>query len=878
MSLWRQLTRGLRTLISSTAADRDVIDEVQDYLDQASAAHMARGLSPDDALRAARLELGSVTSVTQQVREYGWEHAVGTFLADLRYGARRLRAAPAFTAITVLTLALGIGATTAIFSALKPILLEPLPYPEAHRITMIWEGGRDGLRADGTFGMYRGLVERARSFEEIAVFKPWQPTLTGRDQPERFDGQRVSASYFQVLGVSPILGRPFEASDDQVNGPNVIVLSDALWQRRFGSDPSIIGRPITLDGGSYLVVGVMPRDFENVLRPSAELWAPMQYGMTQGRAWGHHLHTVGRLRPGMSLEQATTELNLLGQAVLDEQHPATYRGGVEFLTTSLQDDVTHDVKPTLLISFGAVILVLVIACVNVTNLLLARAVSRRDEFTLRAALGASRRRLIRQVLTESLLLAVLGGVAGAAVALLGVRALVALSPPNLPRAGAISIDTTVFAFGLGIVTLIGLAIGAIPALRTARSDANTSVPQTTPRTTRRQHGMRSVLVVAEVSLALVLLVSSGLLWRSLEHLFAVRVGFDSTDLLTLHVQTSGSLKDPATRLRFFAQSLEAARNVPGVMTAALTSQLPMSGDVDLYGVHFDPPPPDDPGEVQGSFRYSVSPGYIETMRIPLLRGRLFDERDREGGPRVALISESMARRRLPGRDAIGQRLRIGPADGPLYTVVGVVGDVKQMSLALNESEAVYTTEAQWRFADAAMSLVVRTHGDAAALVPALRQAIWSVDKDQPIVRVAMMDDLLAGTVAGRRFALILLQAFALTALILAAAGIYGVLAGSVAERTREIGVRSALGASRRSILGLVLREGMLLTGFGIALGLAGALAASQALVTLLFGISPLDPLTYMGVIALMMAVSVIACWTPAWRAVRLDPATTLRAE
>ena len=878
MWFWRHLTRGLRTLTNPAAADRDVVDEVQDYLDQATAAHLARGLSPDDARRAARREFGSVTGAIQQVRECGWEHAVDTFLADLRYGARRLRTAPAFTAITVLTLALGIGATTAIFSALKPILLEPLPYPEAHRITMIWEVGRDGLRADGTFGMYRGLVERARSFEEIAVFKPWQPTLTGRDQPERFDGQRVSASYFHVLGVPPILGRPFEASDDHVNGPNVIVLSDALWQRRFGGDPTIIGRPITLDGSSYLVVGVMPRDFENVLGPSAELWAPMQYGMSQGRAWGHHLRTVGRLRPGVSLEQATTELELLGRAVLDEQHPATYGGGVEFLTTSLQDDVTRDVKPTLLIGFGAVILVLLIACVNVTNLLLARAVYRRDEFTLRAALGAPRRRLIRQLLTESLLLAVLGGVAGFAVALLGVRALVALSPPNLPRAGAISIDTTVFAFGLGIVTLIGLAIGAIPALRTARSDPNTSLPQATPRTTRRQHAMRRALVVAEVSLALVLLVSSGLVWRSLERLFAVRVGFDSTDLLTLQVQTSGSLKDSATMLRFFAQSLEAARNLPGVTTAALTSQVPMSGDLDLYGVRFDPPSPDDPGEVQGSFRYSVSPGYIETMRIPLLRGRLFDDGDREGAPRVALISESMARRRLPGRDAIGQRMRIGPTDGPLYTVVGVVGDVKQMSLALNESEAVYTTEAQWRFADAAMSLVVRTHGDAAVLVPALRQAIWSVDKGQPIVRVAMMNDLLAGTEARRRFALILLQAFALTALILAAAGIYGVLAGSVAERTREIGVRSTLGASRGSILGLVLREGMRLTGCGIALGLAGALAASQALATLLFGTSRLDPLTYMAVIALMVGVSVLACWTPAWRAVRVDPATTLRAE
>jgi putative ABC transport system permease protein len=878
MSLWRQLTRGLRTLTHPTAADQDVVDEVQDYLDQATAAHLARGLSQEDARRAARQELGSPTSVTQQLREYGWEHALETFVTDLRYGARRLRAAPGFTAITVLTLALGIGATTAIFSAVKPILLEPLPYPEAHRIAMIWEVRPDGVRADGTFGMYRGLVERARSFEEMAVFKVWQPTLTGRDQPERLDGQRVSASYFQVLGVSPILGRLFAASDDRVNGPNVIVVSDALWQRRFGGDPTIIGRQITLDGSSHLVVGVMPRDFENVLEPSAELWAPMQYGMSQGRTWGHHLHTVGRLRPEVSLDQAARELNLLGQAVLDEQHPATYRGRVGFLTTSLQDDVTRDVKPTLLISFVAVCLVLVIACVNVTNLLLARAVYRRDEFTLRAALGAPRRRLVRQLLTESVLLAALGGVAGVAVAQLGVRALVALSPPNLPRAGAISLDTIVFAFGLGIVTLIGLAIGAIPALQTARSEPKTSLPQAVPRTTRRQRAMRRALVVAEVSLALMLLVSSGLLWRSLERLFAVRAGFDSTDLLTLQVQTSGSLKDPAAMLRFFTQSLEAVRNVPGVSTAALTSQLPLSGDIDLYGVHFDPPPPDDPGEVQGTFRYSVSPRYIETMRIPLRRGRLFDERDREGAPQVALISESMASRRLPGRDPIGQRLRIGPADGPLYTVVGVVGDVKQRSLALNESEGVYTTEAQWRFADAAMSLVVRTHGDATALVPALRQAIWSVDRDQPIVRVTMMDDLLAGTVAGRRFALILLQAFALTALILAAAGIYGVLAGSVAERSREIGVRSALGASRGSIFGLVLSEGMLLTGFGIALGLAGAFAASQALATLLFGISPLDPLTYMGVIALMTGVSAIACWTPAWRAVRLDPATTLRAE
>jgi putative ABC transport system permease protein len=505
-------------------------------------------------------------------------------------------------------------------------------------------------------------------------------------------------------------------------------------------------------------------------------------------------------------------------------------------------------------------------------------VHRRGEFALRAALGAARSRLIRQMLTESLLLAAVGGAAGIAVALLGVRALLALSPPHLPRVTAITVDTAVFAFGLGITTLIGLAVGVIPAVHAARNAPNAPMPQATGRATGRHRATRSALVVAEISLALVLLVSSGLLWRSLERLFAVRMGFDSTDLLTLQVQTSGSLKDPATMLRFFVQSLEAVRNVPGVTAAALTSQLPLSGDVDLYGVHFDPSVPDDPGEVQGTFRYSVSPGYIETMRIPLLRGRLFDERDREGAPRVALISESTARRRLPGRDAIGQRLRIGPTDGPLYTVVGVVGDVKQMSLALDESGAVYTTEAQWRFADAAMSLVIRAHGNPASLVPAIRQAIWSVDKAQPVVRVAMMDDLIAGTVAVRRFALILVQVFAMVALVLAAAGIYGVLGGSVVERTREIGIRSALGASRGSIIALVVREGMLLTGLGIGIGLVGAIATSQALATMLFGVSRLDPVTYVGVIALMIGVSVIASWTPAWRAVQLDPSSTLRSE
>jgi putative ABC transport system permease protein len=878
VSLWRQLTRGLRGLTHRALADREVADEVQHYLELAAEAHMARGLSRDEALRAARLELGGVTRVNEQVRGYGWENLVETFLADLRYAARRLRATPGFTALTVLTLALGIGATTAIFSAVKPVLFEPLPYPHAGRIMAIWDIGADASRVDGTFGTYVEVGARSRSFDAIAVMKAWQPTLVGTGEPERLDGQRVSWGYFQVLGVPPRLGQDFQLADDRLGGPRVVILSDALWRRRFGGDRAIIGRPITLDDDSYVVIGVMPGGFENVLTPSAELWMPLQYDMSGGNAWGHHLRTVGRLRPGVGPDEARRELGgIAGAPVTEFPRPpwASLEHGL--VVSSLQDDLTRGVKPALLAILGAAALVLVIACVNVTNLLLARGVQRRGEFALRAALGAGHDRLVRQLLTESLLLAALGGAAGMGLAMLGVRALVALSPPDLPRAVAIGVDGVVFAFGFGITTLLGLAVGLTPALQASRDEPHRDLQHGSVRTAGGHRRARSALVVAEVALALILLVGSGLLFRSLERLLAVSPGFDPSGLLTMQVQTSGHrFDDDSTTNRLFSQALETVRRAPGVTAAALTSQLPLSGDVDRYGVHFDPSPADDPGEVLGTFRYAVSAGYIETMGIPLRRGRPLDGRDRAGAPRVALISESMARRRLPGLDPIGRRLRIG--DGPLYTIVGVVGDVKQLSLALTEPDAVYVTTGQWRFADNAMSLVVRGPGGGAGLAPVVRQAIWAVDKDRPIVRVATMDDLVAASGAERRFTLILFEAFALTALALAAAGIYGVLAGSVVERTREIGVRSALGASRGDILALVVRQGMALTGLGVAIGVAGAVGATQAIVAMLFGVSRLDPATYLGVIALLAGVAMTACAVPAWRAARVDPASTLRSE
>jgi predicted permease len=479
-------------------------------------------------------------------------------------------------------------------------------------------------------------------------------------------------------------------------------------------------------------------------------------------------------------------------------------------------------------------------------------------------------------LTESLLLAWLGGVVGVAVAMLGVRALAALSPPGLPRVGAIQVNAAMFAFALGITTLIGLAFGLVPALQTPRNDHSQNLQQGARSISGGHRRTRVALVVAEVALALVLLVSSGLLLRSLERLFAVPAGFDSPRLLAMQLQTVGHRFDQdSAAFRFFEEALEAVRQVPGVTAASLTSQLPLSGDRDEYGAAFEATPT-RPAETYGVFRYAVSAGYVETLHIPLRLGRLLDEHDGPDAPLVALISESLTNGRFRGADPIGQRLRVGPA-GP-YTIVGVVGDVKQMSLALNESDAVYIPATQWRFADRAMSLVVRVRDDAAALAPTIRQAVWSVDKDQPVVRVATMDDLVAASAAERRFALIVFEAFALAALVLAGAGIYGVLAGSVAERTREIGVRSALGASRGSILALVFRQGMMLTGLGVAIGLAGAAAASQVIVTMLFGVSPLDPGTYVGVVALLGAVAALACSVPAWRAAGVDPASTLRAE
>jgi len=878
----------MRVLTNRAEADRDLHDELEHYVELSGAERVAHGSSHAKAQRDAILEVGNMTVAREELRAEGWEHLVATLLGDLHYGLRRLRRDPGFTITTVLILALGIGASTAIFSAVKPVLLESLPYPEANRLAMVSDVLKSGEPLPLTFGSYLELAKRSHSFAFIAPVNGWAPALIDGGKPEPLVGQRVGADYFRALGRAPLIGRDFQQDDDRPHGPHVVIISDALWLRRFSGDREIVGKSIRLGYDQYLVIGVMPRDFENVLAPLAEMWTPLQYDEVfgpQSREWGHHLRAVARMLPGTSIDAARAELNRIARAPVPE-FPRVPWAALDdgLVVTSLQADVTRAIRPVLIAVIIGVLLVLAIVCVNVTNLLLARSVQRRGEFAMRSALGAGRTRIARQLITESVALALLGGIVGMFVAELGVLGIVALSPPGVPRLAAIHLDGTVFAFGFAITTAIGVIVGALPALSSAAREPHGGAKESSARIIGGNRRTRGVLVVAEVALALVLLVSAGLLLKSISRVFAVRLGFDSSHLLTMQLQETGpQYQDDSTRTAqvdsarywLYTAALDAVRQQPGVKDAAFTSLLPLNGGIDNYGVHVERDA--DPRDDGAALRYAVTPEYFGVMDIPLRRGRLLDARDGAGAPRAVVINESFARRKFAGEDPIGRRLRFGAEEGDWYSIVGVVGDVKQSPLDGEQPDQIYLTPTQWHWVDGSMSLIVRARGDAASLAPSIRSAIWSVDRDTPIARVATMGELADRAVSDRHFALILFEAFGLSALALAAIGIYGVLSGSVTERTREIGVRAALGASTRSIVGMVMRIGMTLTAAGVLVGLIAAAVGSRVMVSMLFGVSRVDPMTYLGVVLLLGVVSAIACALPALRAARVDPASTLKA-
>jgi putative ABC transport system permease protein len=801
-------------------------------------------------------------------------------LSDLRFAFRMLARRPGFTALAVLTLALGIGATTAIFSAVYPILVAPLPYPHPDRITMIWEREKDGTTSNLGWTTFDDLNRANKSYESMAAMSYSNVTSTDRDQPEQLVGLRVSTAFFSVIGVPPALGRPFRAEDDIRNSPRVIILSNGVWRNSFGGDSAIVGRSITLDGNPYSVIGVMPAGFQNVLFPAAQYWMPLRYDLSLPYACRdcRHLRVVGRIKPNVTVDQADREMNLIFSGILRD-HPHSY-SSLSVLLPVLQDDITKSVRPVMLTVLGAVFFVLLIACANVMNLLLTRGMQRQGEFAIRAALGAKRGRVVRQLLTESLLLAATGGIVGAAIAVLGVKALVALSPAGLPMLSSIAVNGPVLAFGLVMSTIVGVVFGLVPAIHASRADLHQGIKQGSRRTAGSSRVTRGALVISEVALAIVLLIGSGLLLRSTGRVFAVNPGFDSSHLLTMQVQAGGkSLPNDTVVRAFYDRALDAVRNEPGVVAAAFTSQLPMSGDFDGQGVMLKAHPAANPADNPSPFRYGVSAGYFEAMRIPLRQGRTFTAQDLATSPHVAIVNESFAKKYFLGENPIGQLAAAGDPTKPQWMeIVGVVGDLKQLALSQGESNAIYIPESQWPNADQAMSLVVRTKGDAAPIAPAIRRAVWTVNKDQPIVRIATAEQLVAQSESTRRFALVLFEAFAFVALILAAAGIYGVLAGTVTERLREIGVRSALGASRRDILTMIVRQGLGLTAFGAVIGIVAALGLTHLMASLLFGISPLDPATYAGVTVVLGIVALGACMVPALRAARVDPMETLRAE
>jgi len=885
--LLRQVRRGVSALFSPARADAETDNEVRDFVRRRIAELGREGMPYKDALRQATIEVGGVTATREEVRASGWEHGVDTLFSDVRYALRRLRRDPVFTLVAAITLAVGIGSATAIFSAVNPILFRALPYPGAERIVTISDRAQSGAASEPTYGTYEELASRSRSFESLSAADLWRPSLTGTDEAERLQGQRVSASYFHTLGVLPAVGRSFDRAEDAPGSARVAVLSDRLAKRRFGGADSLVGASITVNGEPFTVIGIMAPGFLDILSPSTDIWAPLQAqprAAPNAREWGHHYRIVGRLKRDVDVNVARRELATIASRPLPSDFARVPWAGLEngLLVRGLQEDVTAGARPALIAVVAAAAMLLLIACVNVANLLLARSRRRRAEFALRSALGAERKRLVRQLLTEAVMLAMIGGGLAFVVAQAGVGALVTLSPPGLPNVDLVRVDAAAFGFGLILTTIVGVTVGLMPALSASRADVRGGMQGVSRTVASGRGAARGALVISEVALALVLLVGAGLLSRSLDRLLAVSPGVQTERVLTMQVvDAAGRNRSDQERLSFYEQAVAAVRNVPGVTGAALTSQLPLSGDLDAYGYTFAAFPERQPGEDGAAMRYSVTADYLRVMGIPLLRGRLLDESDRADGPASFLISESLARLMFGDADPIGQRVRFGPdSDGsrPWGTVVGVVGDVKQQSLASLNSAAFYVASAQWRWVDPVQSLVVRTSGEAAAMTNAVRRAVWSVDRNKPITRVATMEQLVWRTGSDRRFASVIYGTFAVAALLLAAVGLYGVVSGLVAERTREFGIRSALGATRGEIVRGVLANGLLFTAIGVAIGVAGASATSRLLETLLYGISRADPSTYAGVIALLGTVAVLACWAPARRAAAVDPAVTLRSE
>ena len=766
------------------------------------------------------------------------------------------------------------------FSVVDAVLLRALPYPDAGRLVAPWEKDRDGLASNTSFATLADVRERSRTLLGVAAMSYWNPTLTGRGQPERLEGHRVSHEFFEVLGVKPALGRDFLPEEDRPRTRRVVLLSHGLWQRRLRIRPQDRGddhpdERRSPPRGRRPAPGVRVGVLHERLQARGDL-GPAGYDASLPWACRtcRHLRAVARVKPEAPLEEARAELDTVSAALVQD-HPQDYPAAGMILRP-LVDDVVGPVRTSFWVLMGAVTLVLLIACANVASLLLGRARERQREIAIRRALGASRGRIVLQLILESFLLALAGGLLGVLLADWGVAALVAQSPPNIPRLGNVGVDLRVLLVALGVSALASLIFGLAPAVHASRLDVMASLKAGAAEALAGgQRGMRGLLIGADVALALVLLIGTGLLVGSVGRLLAVDPGFDPRGLLTAEISVSGpAYKDDPAFLRFYERALAGVQAIPGVRGAALVSQLPLGGNLDSYGMHIEDHPSANPANDPDALRYAVSSDYFRVMGIPLRRGRLFDEHDRAGAPAVVVINETFARRVWGGEDPLGKQIRMGGPD--LRVVVGVVADVRHAGLDAPPEMQIYLPQAQW--VDADMILVFRAVGDPGQLAAAVRQAVWAVDPDQPVSYPATMDGVRAVSMARRRFALTLLSAFGGIALVLALVGLYGVLSHSVVQRTREIGVRVALGARSQQVMALVLADAFRMVGAGLLAGTVLAAGATRLLSGLLFGVTPTDPATFLLVPSALALAGLLAAYGPARRATRLDPLVALRQD
>jgi putative ABC transport system permease protein len=807
-----------------------------------------------------------------------------TLWQDLRYGARMLMKQPGFTLIAVITLALGIGANTAIFSVVNAVLLRPLPYRDSDRLVMLSTSeDKDGALGNAGYTTFVDWRERSRSFERMVVIRSWAGALTGQGEPEIIRGLRVSVDYFKLLGVSPALGRDFRVEEDRPDTRFVVVISHTLWQRRFNSDPQVVGKQLILSDQPFTIVGVMPRGFSDFLaanfHEAAEAWAPVGYDITQPSACRscQHLRAIARLKPDVTLAQARSEMSAI-MNVMAQEHPTIYATPA-ISVARLQDQFTGAIRPALYLLLVAVGLVLLIACANIANLLLARASERAREMAIRVALGAGRGRIVRQLLLESLLLSLAGAGAGLLMALWGTELLTNLSPAKMLQLQPVTTDARALGFTLLISLLTGLLFGLAPALQAARQDAQFALKESAKNSPgKRRRRLRESFVVAEIVFALALLIGAGLLMRSFARVLDTKPGFEPANLLTMMIPASSAKKysDAAQVNAFYIEAVKRIEALPGVEAAGVVSNLPFGGDMDTSGFHVEEKPLANPAESPSAERYSVSPDYLRAMGVPLLRGRGFTEQDNANAPLVALINRTAARRIWPDEDPLGKRIRLGSVTSPLRIVVGVVGDVNHYDLETAPGLQAYVPHAQRT--DSYMLLVVRATAEPGALTGPVRQAIHALDPEVPLHKITTMRQLVSASVAQRRFTLLLIAVFAAVALLMAAIGLYGVMAYSVTQRTQEIGIRLALGAQSADVLRLVVGQGLRLVAMGLALGSMAALALTRLMKKLLFEVSATDPVTFAGVALLLALVALLACWIPARRATRVDPLVALRAE